>query len=59
MQVLVRRVIQLMVVLIVVTFFTSILTALLPGDPVTTIAPFSSEQDPAKIREFLVVARSL
>jgi len=46
----VRRVIQLIVVLVVVTFFTSILTSLLPGDPVTTIAPFSSVQERAKIR---------
>ncbi|MDQ1455212.1 MAG: peptide/nickel transport system permease protein [Actinomycetota bacterium] len=53
MRVLVRRVIQLIVVLVVVTFFTSILTALLPGDPVTTIAPFSSEQDRANIRNQL------
>jgi peptide/nickel transport system permease protein len=52
-RVLVRRVIQLIVVLVVVTFFTSILTALLPGDPVTTIAPFSSEQDRANIRNQL------
>ena len=53
MQMIVRRMIQLLVVLIVVTFFTSILTALLPGDPVTTIAPFSSEQDRAQIRDQL------
>src|SRR6476646_10350700 len=52
-QVLVRRLIQLIVVLIVVTFFTSILTSLLPGDPVTTIAPFSSAQDRANIRQQL------
>jgi len=52
-QVLVRRLIQLIVVLVVVTFFTSILTALLPGDPVTTIAPFSSEQDRVNIRNQL------
>jgi peptide/nickel transport system permease protein len=52
-NVLVRRVIQLIVVLVVVTFFTSILTALLPGDPVTTIAPFSSAQDRAQIRDQL------
>jgi peptide/nickel transport system permease protein len=48
-----RRLIQLVVVLIVVTFFTSILTSLLPGDPVTTIAPFSSEQDRQNIRNQL------
>jgi peptide/nickel transport system permease protein len=52
-NVLVRRVVQLIVVLVVVTFFTSILTALLPGDPVTTIAPFSSAQDRAQIRDQL------
>ena len=53
MHVIVRRLIQLMVVLIVVTFFASLLTALLPGDPVTTIAPFSSAADRAQIREQL------
>jgi peptide/nickel transport system permease protein len=46
----VRRVIQLVVVLLVVTFFASLLTSFLPGDPVTTIAPFSSPQDRAQIR---------
>ena len=53
MRTVVRRVIQLFVVLIVVTFFTSILTSLLPGDPVTTIAPFSSAQQRAEIRNQL------
>ena len=48
MNVLVRRLIQLVVVLVVVTFFTSILIALLPGDPVTTIAPFSSGAGPRR-----------
>jgi peptide/nickel transport system permease protein len=52
-NVIVRRVLQLIVVLVVVTFFTSILTSFLPGDPVTTIAPFSSEQDRADIRNQL------
>jgi len=52
-QVIVRRVIQLIVVLVVVTFCASVLTALLPGDPVTTIAPFSSEQDRTNIRNQL------
>ena len=52
-QVIVRRVIQLIVVLIVVTFFASLLTSFLPGDPVTTIAPFSSEADRAQIRDQL------
>jgi peptide/nickel transport system permease protein len=49
----VRRLAQLIVVLVVVTFFTAILTSFLPGDPVTTIAPFSSEQDRANIRNQL------
>jgi peptide/nickel transport system permease protein len=48
-----RRVLQLIVVLVVVTFFTSILTALLPGDPVTLIAPFASVQEKAAIRQQL------
>jgi peptide/nickel transport system permease protein len=49
----VRRLVQLLVVLIVVTFFASILTALLPGDPVTTIAPFATEEQRDDIREEL------
>jgi peptide/nickel transport system permease protein len=49
----VRRLAQLLVVLIVVTFFASILTALLPGDPVTTIAPFATEEQRDDIREEL------
>jgi peptide/nickel transport system permease protein len=47
----VRRLVQLVVVLVVVTFFASILTALLPGDPVTTIAPFATEEQRDKLRE--------
>ena len=53
MRTIVRRLAQLLVVLIVVTFFASILTALLPGDPVTTIAPFATEQQREDIREEL------
>jgi peptide/nickel transport system permease protein len=49
----VRRLVQLIVVLIVVTFFTSLLTSFLPGDPVTTIAPFSSVETRAQIRDQL------
>ena len=41
MQVVVRRIVQLVVVLLVVTFFASLLTSFLPGDPTTTIAPYS------------------
>ncbi len=53
MRTVARRILQLIVVLIVVTFFTSILTAMLPGDPVTTIAPFSSAAERASIRQQL------
>ncbi len=53
MRTVARRVLQLVVVVLVVTFFTSILTSLLPGDPVTTIAPFSSAQQRAEIRQQL------
>jgi len=48
-QAIVRRVIQLLVVLLVVTFFASLLTSFLPGDPVTTIAPFASPAQRAQI----------
>jgi len=48
-----RRLIQLIVVVLCVTFFTSLLTNLLPGDPVTTIAPFATEQQRDQIREEL------
>jgi peptide/nickel transport system permease protein len=47
----VRRLIQLVVVVIVVTFFTSVLTALLPGDPITTIAPFATPEEKARLRK--------
>jgi peptide/nickel transport system permease protein len=48
-----RRLIQLLVVVLAVTFFTSLLTDLLPGDPVTTIAPFATDQQRADIRDQL------
>jgi peptide/nickel transport system permease protein len=48
-----RRLIQLVVVLVVVTFFTSLLTALLPGDPTTTIAPFATTEQRAQLRHDL------
>jgi peptide/nickel transport system permease protein len=46
----VRRIVQLVVVLLVVTFFASLLTSFLPGDPTTTIAPFATDQERAKIK---------
>ena len=51
MRSLARRLIQLLVVVLVVTFFASLLTEFLPGDPVTTIAPFASEEQRDEIRE--------
>lgn len=50
MHAIVRRVIQLVVVLLVVTFFASLLTSFLPGDPITTVAPFASAEQRAQIR---------
>jgi len=41
--------IQLIVVLVVVTFFASLLTSFLKGDPVTTIAPFATPEQHAQI----------
>jgi peptide/nickel transport system permease protein len=46
-----RRLIQFVVVILVVTFFTSLLTAMLPGDPTTIIAPFATEEQRANLRE--------
>jgi peptide/nickel transport system permease protein len=43
--------VQLVVVLVVVTFFASLLTTFLPGDPVTTIAPFATAEDRQEIIE--------
>ncbi len=53
MRTLLRRLAQVVVVILVVTFFTAILTDLLPGDPVTTIAPFSTPEQRDDIREQL------
>ncbi len=59
MRSLLRRLAQVVVVLLVVTFFTAILTDLLPGDPVTTIAPFATEEQRDEIRESLGLDKSL
>lgn len=53
MRTILRRLVQLLVVLVIVTFFTSLLTRMLPGDPVTTIAPFSNAQQQEQIRQSL------
>jgi peptide/nickel transport system permease protein len=43
--------VQLVVVVVVVTFFASVLLEMVPGDPVTTIAPFATEEQRDAIRE--------
>ena len=48
-----RRVVQLVVVLVVVTFFVAVLLEFLPGDPVRTIAPFATEEQRDAISEEL------
>ena len=53
MRAILRRVAQLVVVLIVVTFFTSVLLEFLPGDPVKTIAPFATQAQRDSITEQL------
>jgi peptide/nickel transport system permease protein len=45
--------VQLVVVLIVVTFFVAVLLEFLPGDPVSTIAPFAQEEQRDRIRDEL------
>src|SRR5215218_8626523 len=48
-----RRLVQVVVVLLLVTFFVSILIRLLPGDPTNAIIPFSSPQQRAQLTEEL------
>jgi peptide/nickel transport system permease protein len=48
-----KRLIQLPLVLLVVTFFAFSLINLLPGDPVTTIVPFGTDEQRAQLREDL------
>ena len=49
LRLLVRRLVQLVIVLLIVSFFTFLLIRLLPGDPVQTIIPFG--QGPAFAHE--------
>jgi peptide/nickel transport system permease protein len=48
-----RRVAQLAIVLVVVSFFTFTLIRLLPGDPVKTIIPFGTNAQRAQLRHDL------
>ncbi len=50
---LLRRLLQLIVTVVAVTFFSALLLQLLPGDPVEVLAPFSSEEQRDVIREDL------
>lgn len=45
-----RRLVQLVIVLIVVSFFTFLLIRLLPGDPTQVIIPFGSAHQRAQLR---------
>lgn len=44
------RLFQLVVVVLVVTFVTSVVMSFLPGDPVKVIAPFADNQQREAIR---------
>jgi peptide/nickel transport system permease protein len=48
-----RRLVQVVVVLILVTFFVSVLIRLLPGDPTNSILGFSTPEQRADLREEL------
>lgn len=50
MPLIVRRLVQLLVVLVAVTVFTALLVSVLPGDPVEVIVPFGSEEQREVIR---------
>jgi peptide/nickel transport system permease protein len=54
-----KRLIQLPLVLLVVTFFAFSLINLLPGDPVTTIVPFGTDEQRALLREDLGLDRPI
>jgi peptide/nickel transport system permease protein len=49
----VRRLVQILVVLLVVTFFASMLLRILPGDPTEALVPFGSDAQRALLREDL------
>jgi peptide/nickel transport system permease protein len=53
MQAVVRRITQLVVVLVCVSFFSFALLSLLPGDPVTAIVGFASPEQKTEIRHEL------
>lgn len=54
-----RRLVQVIVVLVLVTFFVSVLIRLLPGDPTNAIIPFSSPEQREELREELGLNRNV
>src|SRR5688500_7495380 len=59
MRFLVRRTGRLLVVVLLVTAFTALLVNLVPGDPVTVIAPNSTAEQRAELRDDLGLDESL
>lgn len=53
MRVIVRRLVQLVAVLFVVSVFTALLTSMLPGDPVDALVPFGSDEQRENVRSDL------
>jgi peptide/nickel transport system permease protein len=52
-QLILRRLVQLVVVLVIVSFFTFCLVRILPGDPTKTIIPFGTDQQRAQLKKDL------
>jgi len=53
MRVVLRRLVQLVVVVLCVTFFSFFLLTLVPGDPVTVLSPFTTKEVHAQLRHQL------
>jgi peptide/nickel transport system permease protein len=52
-QLILRRLVQLVIVLVIVSFFTFCLVRILPGDPTKTIIPFGTDQQRAQLAKDL------
>jgi len=52
-QLILRRLVQLAVVLLIVSFFAFCLVRILPGDPTKTIIPFGTDQQRAQLKKDL------
>jgi peptide/nickel transport system permease protein len=52
-QLILRRLVQLAVVLLIVSFFSFCLVRILPGDPTKTIIPFGTDQQRAQLKKDL------